>query len=133
MNEDTLLDTESLSTMKNISCPKLWLEYWRQMEGLVLKNVVILVKYWIGWNMRSRESMLGSMAKVFCWTTFNPDYYSVFFIQDVFRKFFRDRRMQKLALQISSNTRLNFAAQPQAEKSRNHHKICPWSTAKNKS
>ncbi|SUZ87769.1 uncharacterized protein METZ01_LOCUS40623 [marine metagenome] len=23
MNEDTVLDTESLSTMKNISCPKL--------------------------------------------------------------------------------------------------------------
>jgi len=37
--------------------------------------------------------------------------------------------MQKLALQISSNTRLNFAAQPQAEKSRNHLKKCPWSTA----
>jgi len=31
MNEDTVLDTESLSTMKNISCPKLWLEYWRLM------------------------------------------------------------------------------------------------------
>jgi len=29
MNEDTVLDSESLSTMKNIGCPMLWLEYWR--------------------------------------------------------------------------------------------------------
>ena len=65
MNEDTVLDTESLSTMKNISCPKLCGILTADGRiGPLERSYFSEVLNWI--EPEKWRKYVGSMAKVLC-------------------------------------------------------------------